>query len=338
MFARIGKTIVTAIVASVAIASTGFGAIFLTALVQVMSGNVPETATASSPEPGANPVVEKEAVETKNTFDFTVVQSQGLENSTVPQAIDYADYVAQEPDTNKRYVLAHKAIKCDLTISSLSLEDKSYLKFLTVILAARAPQESSGNNRYFMAKNFVRYMPEKGKEILALYAGIMCASPTESPTSTQPIQENWVTMGETSGGETLVLDTGSVQNKPHAGDWLWFSYSVGGRQRVGYTGSCVGGEVAGIQQWFVDLEGDQLAVKASSAGAKALLSKVCQMGSSSTGGYTPEEAQLEAQIVQSTATNCKDLKAQGYSNIQVWANPDLAKLDRDKDGIACESK
>jgi hypothetical protein len=54
-------------------------------------------------------------------------------------------------------------------------------------------------------------------------------------------------------------------------------------------------------------------------------------------GYTSEEAELEANIVQSTATNCSDLKAQGYSNIQVWANPHLAKLDRDNDGIACES-
>lgn len=48
MFARIRKTIVTAIVASVAIASTGFGAIFLAALIAVISGDVP-TETAQKP-------------------------------------------------------------------------------------------------------------------------------------------------------------------------------------------------------------------------------------------------------------------------------------------------
>jgi Excalibur calcium-binding domain len=36
--------------------------------------------------------------------------------------------------------------------------------------------------------------------------------------------------------------------------------------------------------------------------------------------------------------NCKDLRARGISNINVEANPWASRLDRDNDGIACESR
>jgi hypothetical protein len=65
--------------------------------------------------------------------------------------------------------------------------------------------------------------------------------------------------------------------------------------------------------------------------------KIVELGNNSQStAYTPEEAELEGKIVQSTASNCRGLRAEGYSNINVGANPHLSKLDRDKDGIACE--
>lgn len=42
-------------------------------------------------------------------------------------------------------------------------------------------------------------------------------------------------------------------------------------------------------------------------------------------------------VVSVQSGNCKDLKAQGFSNIDVLVNPWASRLDRDKDGIACEA-
>ncbi|MUG91859.1 hypothetical protein F7734_04975 [Scytonema sp. UIC 10036] len=55
MFARIRKTVVTAIVAVIATASTGFGMIFLAAFITVLSGNA-STKTAQE-----TPVMETQA-------------------------------------------------------------------------------------------------------------------------------------------------------------------------------------------------------------------------------------------------------------------------------------
>ena len=42
-------------------------------------------------------------------------------------------------------------------------------------------------------------------------------------------------------------------------------------------------------------------------------------------------------VVPLQSGNCKDLKAQGFNNIDVSVNPWASRLDRDKDGIACEA-
>ncbi|RUT06812.1 hypothetical protein DSM106972_030690 [Dulcicalothrix desertica PCC 7102] len=42
-------------------------------------------------------------------------------------------------------------------------------------------------------------------------------------------------------------------------------------------------------------------------------------------------------VVSVQSGNCKDLKAQGIKNIDVFMNPWASRLDRDKDGIACEA-
>lgn len=42
-------------------------------------------------------------------------------------------------------------------------------------------------------------------------------------------------------------------------------------------------------------------------------------------------------VVIEQAGSCKDLRARGISNINVKTNPWASKLDRDNDGIACES-
>lgn len=42
-------------------------------------------------------------------------------------------------------------------------------------------------------------------------------------------------------------------------------------------------------------------------------------------------------VVSVQSGNCKDLKARGFNNIDVLVNPWASRLDRDKDGIACEA-
>lgn len=42
-------------------------------------------------------------------------------------------------------------------------------------------------------------------------------------------------------------------------------------------------------------------------------------------------------VVPVQSGNCKDLKAQGFNNIDVSVNAWASRLDRDKDGIACEA-
>lgn len=42
-------------------------------------------------------------------------------------------------------------------------------------------------------------------------------------------------------------------------------------------------------------------------------------------------------IISVQSGNCKDLKAQGFYNIDVSVNPWASRLDKDKDGIACEA-
>ncbi|MGG6267534.1 excalibur calcium-binding domain-containing protein [Leptolyngbya sp. AN10] len=50
----------------------------------------------------------------------------------------------------------------------------------------------------------------------------------------------------------------------------------------------------------------------------------------------PEKPQPQSNKIPLFA-NCKEAKANGYSDISVADHPEYASKDRDKDGIACES-
>jgi hypothetical protein len=103
--------------------------------------------------------------------------------------------------------------------------------------------------------------------------------------------------GRRSTGEILSLDVTSVQNKPHAGNWLYFSYRLTGtvetRQNIAKTASCSGGKISSANpSWLIDK--DDRKVLADSVGSQNLLQRVCQLGKASTpyvnaGGYTVTE-------------------------------------------------
>ena len=124
--------------------------------------------------------------------------------------------------------------------------------------------------------------------VLAIAHTVILANlPTIAETSQH---ERWLTMGKTSSGSILSLNINSVQTKPHAGNWLWFSYRVTDdketRQHIGSTGSCIEERVSDKSEWLVDsidtngnLTGI-IKIKTNSAGSQALLKKVCQLGSS----------------------------------------------------------
>lgn len=52
---------------------------------------------------------------------------------------------------------------------------------------------------------------------------------------------------------------------------------------------------------------------------------------------TPRTSVKNSVVVSVQSGNCKDLKARGIKDIDVSVNPWASKLDRDKDGIACEA-
>lgn len=124
---------------------------------------------------------------------------------------------------------------------------------------------------------------------MTIIVSVAAILPTVTPATAQ--DGRWLTMGRTSSGEILSLDSNSVQTKPHAGNWLWFVYRVTGsketRERVGFTGSCLQGRLTGKPEWYVeatDRNGvitGQKTIKAGSSASQALLTRVCQTG------YTP---------------------------------------------------
>ncbi|MBD1824388.1 excalibur calcium-binding domain-containing protein [Cyanobacteria bacterium FACHB-DQ100] len=61
-----------------------------------------------------------------------------------------------------------------------------------------------------------------------------------------------------------------------------------------------------------------------------------KLDSQEQGKSQPVEPQQNSNEIPLFA-NCKEAKANGYSNISVAEHPEYASKDRDKDGIACES-
>ena len=102
------------------------------------------------------------------------------------------------------------------------------------------------------------------------------------------VDEPWVTMGKTNNGDILSLNVNSIQTKPHAGNWLWFSYrittSVETREHIGFTGACNRGRLASKLVWQVELVNENgvidrvLEIKADSPGSLSLLKTVCSRG------------------------------------------------------------
>lgn len=113
---------------------------------------------------------------------------------------------------------------------------------------------------------------------------------TPVPNTTK--NERWLTIGKSNSGNILSLDINSVQAKPHANNWLWFSYRVTNdqetREYIARTGSCIQGEISNESEWIIDttnVNGDfvsPIEIKTDSPGSQALLKKVCQ-----TGGIKP---------------------------------------------------
>ncbi len=102
------------------------------------------------------------------------------------------------------------------------------------------------------------------------------------------VREHWMTMGKTNKGAILSLDVNSIQTKPHAGNWLWFSYRIISDaetlERIGFTGACNRGQVASKPEWQTELTNDKgdleavVHVKADSPGSLKLLRTVCSRG------------------------------------------------------------
>jgi len=123
--------------------------------------------------------------------------------------------------------------------------------------------------------------------VLAIASALFLANLPMKAEASQ--YERWVTMGKTSSGGILSLNINSVQTKPHAGNWLWFSYRVTDdeetREHIGSTGSCIEGKVSDKSEWVIDATdtngnlAGQIQIKADSTGSQALLKKVCQLGS-----------------------------------------------------------
>ena len=108
--------------------------------------------------------------------------------------------------------------------------------------------------------------------------------PGISPSVAQ-VNDRWMTMGKTNDGAILSLNVNSIQTKPHAGNWLWFSYRVTDdvetRQRIGFTGACERGQLVSEPEWQVEVTDetvDVLTVKADSPGSLRLLQTVCSKG------------------------------------------------------------
>lgn len=89
--------------------------------------------------------------------------------------------------------------------------------------------------------------------------------------------QNWETVGKTNTGETLSLDSNSVQSKPNTGGWLFFSYKLNNRQNIGKTASCSNGKLSSTKPgWIVDSNSRQ--VFADSVASQELLQRVCMYG------------------------------------------------------------
>jgi len=101
------------------------------------------------------------------------------------------------------------------------------------------------------------------------------------------VREHWMTMGKTNKGAILSLEVNSIQTKPHAGNWLWFSYRITNDvetyERIGFTEACNRGQLAAKPEWQVEFTNDKgelevVHVKADSLGSLKLLRTVCSKG------------------------------------------------------------
>jgi hypothetical protein len=102
------------------------------------------------------------------------------------------------------------------------------------------------------------------------------------------VNENWMTMGKTNDGAILFLDINSIQTKPNAGNWLWFSYritdEVTTRERIGFTGACNKGKIVSKPFWHVELINEngeidrRIDIEADSPASLKLLKTVCSTG------------------------------------------------------------
>lgn len=102
------------------------------------------------------------------------------------------------------------------------------------------------------------------------------------------VKGNWMTMGKTNDGAILSLDANSIQTKPHAGNWLWFSYritdEVNTRERIGFTKACDRGQLVSKSVWQVELVNEngeidrRMDIEADSPASLRLLKTVCSTG------------------------------------------------------------
>lgn len=345
MLARIRKTAAVVTATTLALVSTFVGCVASGSNKSIENVQTPAVVSEASRRlVSALPTTEA-------PFDFDAVIVKGMGSTDAGEVIKFADELAKIPDSQSRYLLAHKFVKCVAYDSDLTLEDKTYLKFLTVMLAARFGEEGSdksGNARYYLAKNIIRFDPNMGHKFLVLYGEIMCK---QNITDYQ---------NETNSTETETTESTSTRHVLQVGEPAQRSASTKA-QPTPAVGNTAINEVVTVATNDGNLNCRAMPIKESDITTKFPQGSELHVVIRSTNGWlkvsdsgcwvrethtafkkqynkqVSQEDHVEANIVHSTATNCTDLKAEGYSNIAVWANPDLAKLDRDKDGIACES-
>jgi hypothetical protein len=216
------------------------GFIATVGLGSLMVGKAPKTQPVQ-PAPIVSAVAPLvQPVKQQPTF---VAEVDGL-NSTGTEIVAFADHIAQLPTKEERLQVVVKSVGCEFSSNGLNIDERKYLNFLTLILAAHNPEQASGNARYFLAKNMVRNNPTMARNTLDAYTATICA-PTSNPSVApvaEPVamSEQWVKIGTTNENEELSLDVDSIQNKPHAAsNFKWFRYRVGDRTiNNAYTGAC----------------------------------------------------------------------------------------------------
>ena len=125
--------------------------------------------------------------------------------------------------------------------------------------------------------------------------------------------QNWETVGKTNTGETLSLDSNSVQSKPNTGGWLFFSYKVGSRQNIAKTASCSNGKLSSAKPgWIVDSNSRQ--VFADSVASQELLQRVCMYGKMASYSETNYNETDEADQALNSDSNNRTQIIPGLTN------------------------